>query len=48
MAVLSKEDFLSRINERIAEDNSDEANKFMEDMSDTYNDMASKITDLNN
>ena len=45
MAVLSKEDFLSRINERIGEDNSDEAIEFMEDMSDTYNDMASKITD---
>ena len=45
MAVLSKEDFLSRINERIGEDNSDEAISFMEDMSDTYNDMASKITD---
>ena len=35
MAVLSKEDFLSRINERIGEDNSDEAIEFMEDMSDT-------------
>lgn len=45
MAVLSKEDFLSRINERIGEDNSDEAIAFMEDMSDTYDDMESKITD---
>ena len=45
MAVLSKEDFLSRINERIGEDNSDEAIEFMEDMTDTYNDMESKITD---
>lgn len=45
MAVLSKEDFLSRINERIGDDNSDEAIAFMEDMSDTYEDMANKITD---
>lgn len=45
MAVLTKEDFLSRINERIGEDNSDEAIAFMEDMCDTYEYMASKITD---
>lgn len=45
MAVLSKEDFLSRIKERIGDDNSDEAIAFMEDMSDTYEDMANKITD---
>jgi CRISPR/Cas system CSM-associated protein Csm5 (group 7 of RAMP superfamily) len=45
MAVLSKEDFLTRINERIGDDNSDEAIAFMEDMSDTYEDMANKITD---
>lgn len=45
MAVLSKEDFLSRINERIGDDNSDEAIAFMEDMCDTYEDMANKITD---
>lgn len=45
MAVLSKEDFLSRIKERIGDDNSDEAIAFMEDMSDTYEDMANKVTD---
>lgn len=45
MAVLSKEDFLSRIKERIGDDNSDEAIAFMEDMSDTYEDMDNKITD---
>ena len=43
MAVLAKEDFLSRINERIGEDNSDEAIEFMEDMTDTYNDMESAL-----
>lgn len=45
MAILSKDEFLSRINERIGEDNSDEAIAFMEDMSDTYDDMSSRLSD---
>ena len=45
MSVLSKEEFMNRINERIGEDTSDEAIAFMEDMSDTYNDMSSKLSD---
>lgn len=45
MAVLTKEDFMSRISNVIGEDNSDESIAFMEDMSDTYNDLASKVTD---
>lgn len=45
MAILNKEEYLARINERIGEDTSDEALAFMEDMSDTYDDMASKLND---
>lgn len=45
MAVLTKEEFMKRINERIGEDNSDEAIAFMEDMTDTYDDMSNKLSD---
>ena len=40
MAILSREDFFGRVNERVAGDSSDEAIKFVEDMSDTYNSLA--------
>lgn len=40
--VLSKEEFLSHIQGRIGEDTTDEALSFMEDMTDTYNDLATK------
>lgn len=48
MPVLSKEDFLQRLQSRIGEDTSDEALQFLEDMSDTYNDFESRTanTDL--
>lgn len=45
MAVLTKEEFMSRISDRLGDDNSDEAIAFMEDMSDTYNDMSTKLND---
>lgn len=45
MAVLTREDFIARINERIGDDNSDEAISFIEDMSDTFEDMSARITD---
>lgn len=45
MAVLSKEDFLAKIQERIGEDNSDEAIGFIEDMTDTYNSMETQLSD---
>lgn len=38
MAVISKEDLLKRISERIGEDNSDEALSLLEDVSDTITD----------
>ena len=40
MSVLNKEDFLTRIHERIGADTTDEAIAFMEDMTDTYNSLA--------
>lgn len=39
MAILSRDDFFSRIQGRIGEDTSDEAISFVEDMTDTFNDM---------
>lgn len=38
MAVISKEDLLKRISERIGDDNSDEAISLLEDVSDTIKD----------
>ena len=42
MAVLNKEDFLKRLEEHIGDDTSDEAMSFIEDMTDTFNDMETK------
>ena len=42
MAVLNKEEFMSRLQERIGEDTSDEAMTFIEDMTDTFNDMETR------
>lgn len=39
MAVLNKADFFSRMNEMVGTDTSDTAIAFIEDMTDTYNDM---------
>lgn len=41
MAVLSKDDFLSAIKTRVGEDVSDDAMKFIEDMTDTFNSLSS-------
>lgn len=40
MSVLSKDDFLASVRARIGDDNSDEAIAFIENMSDTYDDLA--------
>lgn len=37
MSVLNKEDFISSIQARLGEDNSDEALSFLENLTDTYN-----------
>lgn len=39
MSVLSKEEFLTAIRNRIGDDNSEEAIAFLENMSDTYEDL---------
>ena len=38
--VLNKDEFLASLKERIGEDTSDSSIKFLEDMTDTYNDLA--------
>lgn len=48
MAVLDKDSFMKRIKERIGEDTSDEALAFMEDMTDTFNDLETKSSNANN
>lgn len=45
MSVLNKEEFISRITAQLGDDNSDEALAFMEDMSDTFDDMSSRLSD---
>ena len=47
MAVLNKEQFLARLQERIGEDTSDEAMTFIEDMTDTFNDMETRSNGQN-
>lgn len=47
MSVLSKDDFFSRINERLGNDTSTEAITFLEDMSDTYNDLEARVNSSN-
>lgn len=47
MAVLDREAFMSRLQERIGEDTSDEAMLFIEDMTDTFNDMETKSSGNN-
>lgn len=42
MAVLNKEAFLKRVQEKLGDDKSDEAIAFLEDVTDTYNDLESK------
>lgn len=42
MAVLNQEDFFNRLHERIGTDTSDESIAFMEDMTDTYNDLVNR------
>lgn len=43
MVVLNREDYFARLNTMIADNSSDEAIQFLEDMSDTYNDMEHRI-----
>lgn len=40
--VLTKEEFLANLKSRVGEDTSDEALKYLEDMTDTFNDLTKK------
>lgn len=42
MAILDRDTFFTRLQERIGEDTSDESIAFVEDMTDTYNDLESR------
>ena len=42
MAILKKEEYLEKLHNRLGEDTSDEAISFLEDMTDTYNDLENK------
>lgn len=45
MAILDRENFFTRINEVVADDGSDNAISFIEDMSDTYNALSEQTAD---
>lgn len=42
MAILSKEDFFSKLKAKLGDDTSDETIQYLEDVTDTYNDLLSK------
>lgn len=42
MAVLNRQDFFAKLNERLGSDTSDDGIAFLEDMTDTYNDLERK------
>ena len=44
MAVLERDKFFEAVHARIGEDTTDEAIQFIEDMTDTYNDLETKAT----
>lgn len=43
MAILSKDDFLKKVNSVLGDRADDEAINFLEDMADTYNDLQTKL-----
>lgn len=45
MAILKKEQYFEAIKNRLGDDSSDEAIQFMEDMTDTYNDLENRATE---
>ena len=48
MSVLNRDEFMTRLKERIGEDTSDEAVTFIEDFTDTYDDLEKRTNDTNN
>lgn len=45
MPILNKDDFMSRLKTYIGEDTSDETVSFIEDLTDTFNDLESRTVD---
>ena len=45
MPILKREDFMSRLHKYIGEDTSDETVSFIEDVTDTFNDLESRTVD---
>lgn len=43
MAILSRDEYFSSLHDRLGSDSSEEGIKFLEDMTDTYNDMESRV-----
>lgn len=48
MAILNKDDFMSRLQGLIGDDNSDDNLSLLEDFTDTYNDLEARTTDSEN
>lgn len=42
MAVLTRDEFFARLNERLGSDTSDDSISFLEDMTDTFNDLETR------
>lgn len=42
MAILKREEYFTKLHERLGEDTSDESISFLEDMTDTYNDLENR------
>ena len=43
MSTLNREEFFARLHERVGNDSTDEGIKFLEDMTDTYNELEKKV-----
>lgn len=48
MAILTQEQFMESLRARIGDDTSDEALTFIENMSDTYNDLSNQVKESGN
>ena len=48
MPMLNRDDFMNRLRERLGDDASDEAVHFLEDMSDTYDELSEAANDTRN
>lgn len=44
MAILTRDEYFARLHDRLGEDTSDDGISFLEDMTDTYNDMETRAS----